>query len=486
MSGGGTKVSSGLTQDQKHMLSMLSGMIQEKDLNGLKHGMGYGLLDNGPTAYKGPLTSDLLPQYSELARVATKQSPWAGYQEGMNAIKPFLGGQQSMNFQSLLPPSTFNPKAVTAPNANYQFGAMQGPPTRNSTYDYNPSQVKTTLDNSKFTQDYFNQGVKAPLLRAYDQEIAPRIADTAAASGGGTFSTRTNIARQKALGDLNTQMSAQLSSAVRQDEIERSQQNLASQQFNVQSGMANAQFGAGQDLQYAGLNNEAILQMNQLNSGRELAGANLNSQNALNFGSLNSQNAFNAASLNNSAKQNYDFFNTQTKVGLAENAANRRLSSASLVQDISSQPYKNAAQGMQLLAPLQNWREQNVAANYNEFMRTLPENSPWIKLALGIAGQDPNAIATPQKGWTDYANLGLGAVQAGTGLYNAFNPPPANNGIYPGGNMAAMASGGGNNPVVSGGGNNAATYAGLGIGAASAAGSLYSSGALTALAALFA
>jgi hypothetical protein len=281
--------------------------------------------------------------------------------------------------------------------------------TYGSTYKHTPGQVKSTMDNKKFTQDYFNLGVKAPLMRAYEEDILPQLKDNAA-SAGNTFSTRTAVAKQKALEGLQTEMAARLSGAVREDEIERSRQSLESQQFNVQSGMQNAQFGAGQDLAYAGLNSQNALSQ-----------YGLNSQNALNWDSLNTSRAVQSYSQSAQNKLAYDQLNTQTKMSLGENAINRRMQGAALAQDIANQPLQRAGMKQQLVAPVQNWRQQNINADYNEFMRTDPANNPWIKLGLGIAGLNPNAYVAQQRGPMDYALGGLGIANAGLGLYNGIN-----------------------------------------------------------------
>lgn len=383
-----------------------------------------------------------------------------------------------MDFKNLQAPTPLQMGQIQQPNLQqnqqYQFGNVQGPgqvsydqfkPTgalgqQQSTYNYVPGQVKSTLDNTNFTNDYFNKGIKNPLLAAYTNDIAPKLTDAGAGTGS-TFSTRTQVAKQKALSDLQTQMAAQLSSAVRQDNIERSQQDLQAGEFNVNSGLNNAQFRSGQDLQYAGLNSQNQLALNQqnaglmtdaahlnsansqyfagLNSQRELAGADLNSQNvntmnalrsqnALGFGQLNSDNALKAYGLNSQNKYNYDTFNTNTSMALGENALNRRLQAAALQGQSAMLPFQELQAQQELLNPLQSQRNAGVAASYNEFQRTSLENSPWLKYGLSLAGLNPNTIVQQQPNYLSAglagagigaSLLGSGAAASSTGLFGA-------------------------------------------------------------------
>lgn len=66
------------------------------------------------------------------------------------------------------------------------------------------------------TDAYFNDTVKAPLLRSFDRDIAPRIAEGFA--GVGAFSSRAGIARANALGDLTTSLAAERSRLAYQDQ----------------------------------------------------------------------------------------------------------------------------------------------------------------------------------------------------------------------------------------------------------------------------
>lgn len=305
----------------------------------------------------------------------------------MNALQPSLQGQSAYNFKPLSGPGALNVQ---------NYGATGGLSPQSSTYNYNPAQVKSTLDNSQFTQDYFNKGISAPLLRTFDQSIAPRIND-AAASAGNTFSTRTQFSKQQALGDLQTQMAAQLSSAVRQDQIEKSQQDLNAQQFNVNSGMQNAQFGAGQNLDYS----------------------KLNSANTQFLDQLNSQNQLQAGALNNQTRLAYDTLNTNTGVQLGENARQNQLQAALAAQGLTQGVYQNALMGEQLAQPLQQYRQQGVQDAYAQWQNAQPYNNPWIKLGLGVAGLNPDTIATQNPTGFQQAGQALGLLGAGSSFLNS-------------------------------------------------------------------
>lgn len=441
---GGTTTKSGLTVDQKRQIRIMSDMLNGVDANGAKHGLGYGMYSQGATPYSGPLVGDLHPGYEKTAAQGMGIDPLAAQKSITQAISPLLNGQKAIDFKNLQAPTPLQMGQVNAPqlqqNPTYNFGAMSGNGNQQSTYNYVPGQVKSNLDNSQFTQDYFNQGIKDPLLAAYQNDIAPKLTDAGAGTGS-TFSTRTQVAKQKALSDLQTQMAAQLSGAVRQDNIERSQQDLQAGEFNVNSGLNNAQFKSGQDLQYAQLNNQNSQYYSGLNSSRELAGADLNSQNlntsnalksqnALNFGQLNSDNALKSFGLNSQNKYNYDTFNTNTSMALGENALNRRLQAAALQGQSAMLPFQELQAQQQLLNPLQSQRNAGTAASYQEFQRTALENSPWLKYGLSIAGLNPNTIVQQQPNYLSagLAGAGIGAsvlgglgtgAAAGSGLFGA-------------------------------------------------------------------
>jgi hypothetical protein len=277
------------------------------------------------------------------------------------------GAAPKVNAERIKPDLSYKYDPFKAQNVNTGVGQAT------NKYNYQPGSVKSTLDNANNTQKYFEKGVMNPLLRQFDQAIAPRIADTAA-SLGNTFSTRTQVARQNALEGLQGTAAAELSRAVREDEIERSQQNLNAQQFNVGTQTQNAQFGGelqqGYDLanmqralQIAGMNqqgqqfqhsantagafnqsqllNNLIMQSGQLNNQNNFQAAginnqaqqfaqNLNSQNALQQYGLNSQNALNFADLNQRGQLGAFNANVANQLGFGQLNTQRQLGAADL------------------------------------------------------------------------------------------------------------------------------------------------------------
>ncbi len=401
----------------------------------------------------------------------------------MNAISPALSGTPAYNFKNLTPNAPLNMPTVGATGglaqqqSQYNYNPQQvksaynytpnqvsgaygyNPSQVQSNYSYAPAQVKSTLDNSKFTQDYFDKGIKAPLLRTYDQSIAPRIED-AAASAGSTFSTRTQQTKQRALGDLQTQMAAQLTGAVRQDELQRAAENLQAQQFNVGTGVQNAQFGSGQNFQAqqlnqaAGLQNaqfganfgqnaqqlnqaaglqsaqfgagqnltaqqlnqSAGLQNAQFGAGQQTDYAKINAANAQFLNSLNSQNRLQQQSLNNQNKLSYDTLNTQTNVGLGENARANQMQAATQAMQFNQAPYQTALMGEQLLNPLQSYNNAAAQNAYTQWQNQQPYNSPYTQLALQIAGVNSQPYIQQNPTAMQQALQGIGIAGAGASL----------------------------------------------------------------------
>jgi hypothetical protein len=212
-------------------------------------------------------------------------------------------------------------------------------------------------------------------------------------------------------------MAAQLATAAREDNIERSRQQLDASQFNVNAGLNNAQFGAGQDLAYAGLNANNALSLGQLNTQRALGAQELNNNAAFNFAGLNSQNTLQSQQLNNQNRLAYDTLNTGNKIQLTEGAANRQVQAAGLMPGLQRSAYDSMLMQQQLMDPLQQNRQKAAQAEYSEFLRTLPENSPWLSTAMALAGLDPNAIATKNITALDWMGAAGGAAGgAGMGL----------------------------------------------------------------------
>jgi hypothetical protein len=414
MSGGST-VGSSLTGDQKGLISEIT-----RQIRGEPSKTPNSPLAQGAPQYQGPLLGKLPKGMDDLAAVSHQISPTMNLQASMNALQPSLQGQSAYNFKNLTPgsPLSMPTYGATGALAPQQSGYNYNPQQVSSNYNYQPGQVKSDLDNANFTQNYFNSAVKAPLLNTYNTDIAPKISD-AAASAGSTFSTRTTVAKQKALSDLQTQMAAQLSTAARQDNIEKSQQDLAAQQFNVNAGMQNAQFGSGQNLQAQQLNQAAGLNNAQFGAGQNLAYAGLNSQNQLALDAQNSSNMLNSANINNQQRLQYDTLNTNANINLGENARANQMQSAMLAQEVGAQPYNNALAGQQLLAPLQNYNNANAQAQYSQWSNAQAYNNPWLKLAMGVSGLNPQSYVQQNPTAFQTAGQALGLGAAGMSLASA-------------------------------------------------------------------
>jgi hypothetical protein len=393
MSGNST-VTSGLSRSQKDIDSLLENYIlgrpspeTKKIPIGTKTHPAYapadfGLLSKGATPLQGqaigtkthPAYSDPVnapsPIFDMLQKQLTNFNPNAGVPTQIDQLQSALSGKPSMNFSPLSP----------------EQGV--GPTNLSSSYNYSPTAVKSTLDNTNFTNDYFNKSVMTPLLRQYDTSISPRIADAAAANGN-TFSSRTNVARQNALQDLNTQATAQLASAARQDNIERSQQDLAAAEYNQGQQQQSSQFGAS------------------LKSQLDTSAAQLNNQ----AGIANMQN-----------RLGYDTLNTNTAAQLSENAANRKLQAVGMEGDVLNEPLNRAASIAQTGASVQQVKQQAIDRTNQEKMRLMPENNPYIKLMMAFLNRDPNAIVQPgalagvNSGITTAANgMQLASMLGGSG-----------------------------------------------------------------------
>ena len=153
------------------------------------------------------------------------------------------------------------------------------------------------------TADRFQKAVKEPLLRTFDEDIAPRINEGFAGQGA-TFSSRRGDSQRKALEGLQTQMSAQL------------------------------------------------------------------------------------------AETNYQ--NQALQAQLAESATNRQLQGVGLGQQFASKDINRANLLLQTGAPFQQRQQDMLNANYQEFLRTRPENSPYLQGALAYTGQShQNTLVEP-------------------------------------------------------------------------------------------
>lgn len=99
---------------------------------------------------------------------------------------------------------------------------------------------------------------------------------------------------------------------------------------------------------------------------------------------INAQ-SYNQAQALNSANQN--------------SALARQLQASQLASGLAGQqsmlPLQQAAAIGTLLEPFQQNKAQQSQANYQDFLRTTPENSPWTQLALGLISQQQKALYNP-------------------------------------------------------------------------------------------
>jgi hypothetical protein len=167
----------------------------------------------------------------------------------------------------------------------------------------------------KSTSDYFEKGVKAPMLRAFDQDIAPRLNDSFA-SHGALFSSRRADATRQALEGLNTSLASELSKAV--------------------------------------------------------------------------------------------FSNQQLEAQLMESAKNRQLQGVQLGAQQSMLPATRASAFSQALAPYQAQQQNLADSAYEQFLRTQPENSPWLQRGMEYIGTPMTRQYTPQP--SPWATIGTQAV----------------------------------------------------------------------------
>lgn len=100
-----------------------------------------------------------------------------------------------------------------------------------------------------------------------------------------------------------------------------------------------------------------------------------------------------------------------TRAQLADSAANRRVQGVQLAQQQTAAPLTHATLMEQALAPFQQNKQATATANYNEWVRTRPENNPYMQLALSYIGQSQNAAYNQQP--NPYAGMAIGAGVGG-------------------------------------------------------------------------
>lgn len=140
------------------------------------------------------------------------------------------------------------------------------------------------------TEDYYRQGLVAPAMQAWEQDIAPRLREAYAGPGGFLTSRQADMEAQQ-LGNLTTGLNAEMARAV---------------------------------------------QMNQ---------------------TLEAQ--------------------------LADSARARQLQAVGQAQQASMLPVTRALALQQAMAPFYENTQAKLGANYNEWLRTQPQNNPYLQAALG-------------------------------------------------------------------------------------------------------
>ena len=238
-SSGGTNFDSGLTRPQRKVAQKTGSLIEQN-------------LGQPMEQFPGEMIAALIP----------------GMLQALSMISPTQMGQ-------------FDPQSAAAIEQG-----LSGQPS----YDLSP----------QATENYFQRGVMAPMLRSYEQDIAPRIREGFAAKGA-SWSSRRGDATRKALEGLQTGALSELSRAV--------------------------------------------------------------------------------------------FSNQGLEAQLAESAANRQLGTVPLAEAFGMRDVSRGGALTSAFAPFQAFEQAKASADYNEWMRTRPENSPWLQAALAFTGQ-PHLIAT--------------------------------------------------------------------------------------------
>lgn len=112
------------------------------------------------------------------------------------------------------------------------------------------------------------------------------------------------------------------------------------------------------------------------------------------------------------------FSNQQLQANLAESAANRQIQGVGLAQQLANQPLNAAGQIAQLYYPFQQRADQGAQLNYQNFLRTTPENSPWLAQAQQYLGHSLTSTYNPG---SPLANA-LSGAGAGATIGNAIFP----------------------------------------------------------------
>lgn len=102
----------------------------------------------------------------------------------------------------------------------------------------------------------------------------------------------------------------------------------------------------------------------------------------------------------------------QMNAGYTDAAQNRMMSAIGLQSSLANQPLQQAGMISSLLQPWQQRQDLGAQAQYQEFLRTAPENSPYLQQALQFMGQQHTAQYT-QPGWGGIAAGVLGGAMTG-------------------------------------------------------------------------
>jgi hypothetical protein len=86
----------------------------------------------------------------------------------------------------------------------------------------------------------------------------------------------------------------------------------------------------------------------------------------------------------------------QTNLALEEGMINRQLQATPLAMQRSLFPYTKGSAYFSSLAPFQDYEQSKYSADYEEFLRTRPENSPYLSAALSYLGQ-PHTLSYVEK-----------------------------------------------------------------------------------------
>lgn len=286
-------------------------------------------------------------------------------QQANAALQPSLqGGLGGYNFQA-------------TPAAQAQQQMAQAGPQVNA-----PGQVHSGLTDA-YTQNYFQQGIAAPMMRNYQQNIAPKINEGFAGQGA-SWNSRRGYAHEQALTDMNTQMGAQLSAA-------ENQNNQLFQQQEMQGGLAH---------------NDQVLQASQFNSGQQQQASMFNSQQG------NALNQYNAGAQNQMTEFNDQ--QRQRQVALQQNANSQQMQASGMAQQYADAPFRRLGQQQALISPYQQLDQQLLNNRYQQWQNIQPYNNPYMKDMMSFVGTPmSNSNFTQNASPLNIAGQAFGAANYG-------------------------------------------------------------------------